>query len=554
MPTTRSTASTGASSLAGDRTASRINKELQIDGTAALKGGKIDRKPCIVRKSGGASYEITTHGSWVRAGTKRSAATAGLPPALIATKRALRTRQPANPPISPAQPASQPQRSISKQTSKKRQLEAEEDNSPDEAFRKETLRQVKRVKVASYTQRAEDLEQLLSDLPTTRLPRSQYVVRHAQPDLASASGDSTGASQPVNLAPEAYDMTVREARTLLQATNRITAPVFVARAAPASFCDPEIDDRRPVEQILDYLPNPEETFSFHDKEAPRDEDTPNTHVTVAAMKDRFINQLGYQEFPMNFPELRFPMPAPELPGFIRHPSNNLLNDIVRNVQEIDNNHLCPPPCVHYGITADRCPTHYQTAEEVNAFRLGVQHWQGTIMMAEAGAYTPRHYDTLGLGTLICCYEGEIGFAYQTTTTTTPQAPRKGRQSPKWFYKVLRPGDAVYMPPGTYHMVFRQPYGNQTLATAVRVLRYCDVVEWLKILSAEFDTETRSEEPEWFARVVRALVMGTRHYIDAAKAHYNVQKFGGAQKVKEAEEQLAVIDEKLLKLLDSLADD
>ena len=88
---------------------------------------------------------------------------------------------------------------------------------------------------------------------------------------------------------------------------------------------------------------------------------------------------------MNLPELPFPMPAPELPGFLRHPGNNLLNDIVRSVQELDNNHICPATCEYYGITADRCPTHYQTAEEVHDFHVGVQHWKGTIMMAEAGA-------------------------------------------------------------------------------------------------------------------------------------------------------------------------
>ena len=168
------------------------------------------------------------------------------------------------------------------------------------------------------------------------------------------------------------------------------------------------------------------------------------------------------------------------------------------------------------------------------------------MMAEAGAYTPEHHDSLGFGTLISCYEGEIGFAYQTTTPTPRKAQGKAKASKQWYYKIMRAGDAVYMPPGMKHLVFRQPYGTQTLATAVRVLRYCDVVEWLQILSAEADEE--GEDPEYFRRVVRGLVMRARHYIDQAKAQDKRDKFGGAQNVKEAEKLLGVIEKKLQKPL------
>jgi hypothetical protein len=94
------------------------------------------------------------------------------------------------------------------------------------------------------------------------------------------------------------------------------------------------------------------------------------------MKDQFINQPGYKEFPMNVPKLPFPMPAPELPGFIRYPGNNLLSDIIWSVQEMDSNHICPASSGYYGITADRCSTRYQTAEEVHDFHVGVQHGKG----------------------------------------------------------------------------------------------------------------------------------------------------------------------------------
>ena len=172
------------------------------------------------------------------------------------------------------------------------------------------------------------------------------------------------------------------------------------------------------------------------------------------------------------------------------------------------------------------------------------------MMAEAGAYTPRHYDSLGFGTMICCYEGEIGFAYQTTSLES-QAAQKARQKQEWLYRVIRPREVVYVPPGIYHTVFRAPEGSQTLATAMRVLRYRDTVTWLKILLHDFDCEIAQTEPSWFARSVRGLVMGTWHFLDIAKTYNDAEKFGGARMVEEAERLLVEIDRKLKKMLTGL---
>lgn len=555
MPTTRSTARSPTSPLVGDEKTKRISQQLVIDGTAALKGGKIDRRPSTVRKYGGASYEVDEDGiSWARTGVKCSAATAELappPPPPPASKRASRQRQPTSQPTNSLLRTNPPRSPISNRTSKKRKSDVVSDTA-DEDFRKETLRQLKRVKIAPGTHQAADLKELLPALRSMKTPRRQYVVRRAQPRSDQALGDATGDKHSTILAPDAYDMTADEVRTLLQGSSRINAPVFVTQGAPTGIFDPEIDTRRPVEQLLDFLPDLDEDYEYQDKAASWDLVNPTKSVTVAGMKERFVNQQHPQQFPWNFPEIPFPMPAPEMPGFLRHPSCNLLIDIIRHIQYMDTDQICPPTCHYYGVTADRCPEHWQTGEEVVDFQLGVQHFLGTVMMAEAGAYTPRHYDALGFGTFIACYEGEIGFAYQTTPPTlTPQARRKGSQSQKWLFKVMRPGDSVYMPPGTFHMVFRQPFGHQTLATAIRVLRYCDVADFLKLVSAEFDNAAGSEDPKWFSRVVRALVKGIRHYINKARAHNGLEKFGGAENVRAAEKLLLVIDKKLKKLWTSL---
>ena len=109
-----------------------------------------------------------------------------------------------------------------------------------------------------------------------------------------------------------------------------------------------------------------------------------------------------------------------------------------------------------------------------------------------------------------------------------------------------------MGPATPHLVFRQPEGKQTLATAVRILRYSDVVEWLKALSAEFDAGDDTEEAQlYFSRVVRALVIGARHFVDQAKARNALEKFGGPKVVKQAEKLLAKIEKQRNELLDRL---
>ena len=152
--------------------------------------------------------------------------------------------------------------------------------------------------------------------------------------------------------------------------------------------------------------------------------------------------------------------------------------------------------------------------------------------------------------MICCYEGEIGCAYQTTSVES-QAAQKARQKQEWLYRVIRPREVVYVPPGIYHTVFRAPEGSQTLATAMRVLRYRDTVTWLKILLHEFDCEIAQTEPSWFARSVRGLVMGTWHFLDIAKTYNDTEKFGGARMVEEAERLLVEIDRKLKKMLTGL---
>ena len=524
MPSTRSTARpTTTSPLVEDERSQRLRRQLDIDGTAALRGCKTNQKPVAVRKYGGASYAVDPDGiSWAKTGSKKRPATVELASPPPASKR--RRRQ--------SQPEGLPENTISVSKGKKRKLD-DGRTSTDGDFLLETIQQVKRVKVPTDSTRAADLQELMPYLQKMKSPCRQHTLRRA-PEVA----------QPLRDAPEAYDLDAREAKRLFTSTNRIDAPVFVAKGAPSEIVDLENDPRRPIEQVLDWLPDLDETDIIADKEVPRASAGAVQQVTVSEIRERFINEPGYHPFPWNFPEIPFPMPVRELPGFLRHTSCNFLNDIIRYVQDVNVEQICPATCENQGITADRCQVHFQTADELVEVQRAVKLWLGTIMMAEAGAYTHEHCDTPGFGTLISCYEGEIGFAYQQ---------KSAKSSSKWLYKILRPGDAVYMGPATRHLVFRQPEGSQTLATAVRILRSCDVVEWLKALSAEFDTGDDSRESQlFFSRVVRALVIGARHFVEQAKAHSKFEKFGGPQNLKEAEKLLRKIEKQRQTLLTRLS--
>ena len=308
MPSTRSSdGRIDDSPQAGDKRSQYLLRQLEISGTAALRGGKIDHHPAVVRKYRGASYEVAQDSiSGARRGTKRRAAAAepAAPPPAVKRQRR------------PDQPDGSSKSSISARTSRKRKLDGAS-TTTDEEFLAETARRVKRVKVAPGTTRAADVADLLPHLKAMKPACRQYVVRQAPPHPRQSLGDASETEQSAGLAPDAYLQDVRAAKTVLQTTERIDCPVFVTRGAPSSIFDSEMNPRRPVEQVLEWLPDPDENHYLDEKQANIDTSRP---VTVAEIRDRFLDQQQHQPYPWNFPEIPFPMPAPEMPGFLRHPA------------------------------------------------------------------------------------------------------------------------------------------------------------------------------------------------------------------------------------------
>lgn len=527
MKSTRSTSSRqiAASPPSKAARAQRALRELHIDGIEALRTGTIDRKPTAVRKCSGASYEVEADGiSWARSGARKRTAS-GVAPSPPASKRTCTRSQQQTPAA---------KSTFSAGPSKKRKR-VDSTVAGDDDFLAEMVRQVKRAKIPSKTTRQAELRTMLPYLERLKRPCRQRT--HHQAPVAG---------QQLGEAAEAYDLDALAAKRFLRGNIRVDAPVLFSSGTTA-FLDEE-SNTRPIEQILDWLPDLEEWFDTYVLDGPEHQgNMPTTSTTVAEIRQRFTNHNGYQQYPWNFPDI--PFPAPDMPKILQHPSCNLLNEIVRFIQNISNDDICPPTCSKHGTTAENCSKHFLTSEEVVGFQQEYRQWLGTIMMAEAGALTQPHFDTFGFGTLITCYEGEIGFAWLNATETERMARQDGiKPSDRWRFKIMRPGNTVYMPPGTRHLVFRLLEGKQTLATAVRVLRHCDMIEWLQILNMEAQhVFADGNDQIEFGRVTRGLVIGTKHLLDQAKERKEFEKYGGRERVKVAEKLLGKIEKQLQQL-------
>lgn len=335
---------------------------------------------------------------------------------------------------------------------------------------------------------------------------------------------------------DAQSLSVDEARQLLQSTAAVETPIFVTSDnSNASFLDPG-SDRRPIEQVFDWLTDPDE--QLHDGQ---------TSPTVAEVRERFLadddddNDNGV---PWNLPDIPFPFHVPSIPSFVQTVGCNLLGDIMRHLLDVSPNNICPDSCKDRPEAGKCCKAHFLTTEEFGELQQGWRMWQCTVMLAEAGALTDVHHDKWGFGTWISCVEGEIGFAWLSRPTTDEldnAFSENSKPEGRWLYKVLRPNDSLYMAPGTPHTVFRLPEGKQTLALAGHVLRRCDLERWLKFLLRESELAKKEDDE---GEVALGLVEGVRHLLKRVKGNEDLQaRYGGVKSVARAEKLLLKIEKK-----------
>ena len=142
---------------------------------------------------------------------------------------------------------------------------------------------------------------------------------------------------------------------------------------------------------------------------------------------------------MNFPDIATPFHHSGMPAFVHLPGCNLLRDPVRYLLDIGPNNICQDDCQAPKRKGSKChKEHFLITSEFGEVQLGWRYWQGTVMLAEAGAVTLPHLDKWGFGTWISCLEGEIRLAWlskpgnkQLETLLKREDAVEGR----WWFKV-----------------------------------------------------------------------------------------------------------------------
>ncbi|GIZ46251.1 hypothetical protein CKM354_000938300 [Cercospora kikuchii] len=419
-----------------------------------------------------------------------------------------------------------------------------QDENPDESYRLAAIEQFKALKLSRRNFRAKEIANLLPFLETMTLPASDKIQYTAAQPRRMKSKQL-----------DAYILSKEDAHILLKGTKSIHAPVFILGGAP-DVCD---SSSRPIEQALNtWFLDPLEDYTFHDSQGK--ERTPN----IQKMREHFLSPDGNGEqdkgYPWNLRDILNPMAQQCLPTFAQSLNCNLLRDIYRIILQVNDELICPADCPKRTKTDQCCDGngHEITFNELFEVTAAAREHEGTLMISDPGSITGPHWDRWCLGTYISCHEGEMGFAWLSHPSTIEQHKRwtdtskNGKPEGNWLFKVFRKGDAVYMPPGTVHVVFRLPEGQQTMATAGHFLRRStDWKNWLKMLVHERETHIVREQEEagsGYLTIFGPIVKTLRFLLDQVKSDEEIERFGGKRRVKSARKLLATLEGQVSEIL------
>lgn len=118
------------------------------------------------------------------------------------------------------------------------------------------------------------------------------------------------------------------------------------------------------------------------------------------------------------------------------------------------------------------------------------------MMSEGGYHTTPHIDTHGYSTWIQAQEGSFVLGWLARDYWLQMwlaDPEK--VAGEWQFRQVDPGEVVFIPHGTPHIVMREK-DTKTMAHGGHILRYCDVLRWLRhVIKFGFIDEATNEEQD-----------------------------------------------------------
>ncbi|KXS95341.1 hypothetical protein AC578_5288 [Pseudocercospora eumusae] len=415
-----------------------------------------------------------------------------------------------------------------------------EEGSPDAKFLRDTIDEISKLKFEkkSRTNRSEDVRLMTPFLHSMIQPPREAV----QVSLNFEKLDE-------DKAPAAYILTADDARSLLASDRVVEAPVFVAGGAKKLFDNG--DSRRPFEQVLnDWFLDSEEVYVVDD---PENRDIGER--SIQWMRDHFLTNNGYVQYPWNFADILNPMNLMATPEFLESTNCRLLRDLDRAVlYSITPADICLEDCKNEKSDIDTCcKKHSMNLTELTALQNNLALWRGTLMLADAGAITLSHWDKTSFGTWISCYEGEIGFAWLShpdQKVIDSFLKKSNTVVGTWLYKVIRPGESLYMPPGTIHTVFRRPQGTQTLGMAGYILRRSNLESWLSFLHRELQKDLKPKRNfanDHEIHIIPPLMERLGHFIELAKKEGTLDKFGGQAKVDRVEKLMKEVDNDIVRM-------
>jgi hypothetical protein len=161
----------------------------------------------------------------------------------------------------------------------------------------------------------------------------------------------------------------------------------------------------------------------------------------------------------------------------------------------------------------------------------VEKW---ALLAEAGALTEPHQDSHGYSTFITINQGCVGFGWLSHPTPAERAAWKRDpqhfRGGQWRYVILKPGQTVYFPAGTVHMVFRLKAAGNSLAFGGHILRCSNIVHWVTTLLEEHANQNIVNEDLGDAAV--GYLERVEKFVDQARKQGAERKWGGEESVRE----------------------
>lgn len=185
------------------------------------------------------------------------------------------------------------------------------------------------------------------------------------------------------------------------------------------------------------------------------------------------------------------------------------------------------------ITKLKIPNHADETRR-KKYEAGFKEVEKWALLAEAGALTEPHQDSHGYSTYITINQGCVGFGWLSHPTREervawgrdPQHFRDGR----WRYVILKPGQTVFFPAGTVHMVFRLKAAGDSLAFGGHVLRCSNIVHWVTTILEEHGNPNIVNEDLGDPAV--GYLERVEKFVNQANKKGTEHKWGGKDNIKE----------------------